>query len=1426
MRHHLLAAVGLILAGLFVGCSEQPTDTGSVVSLDLEVVFGSDPGLANREAGGSEVITEISAQAFRYDEESNTLDLEDSDTDVIEPKDTSFSISLTVRPGSYSIQVEAQGLADGTTVSQGLLYEGSTFLEDVRAGSPNRATIVLLPIYPQFNETFATETDYRLSWGAISGALRYDLREINENEFETVYSLSRTDTTITFPPTLTFGGGERSYRVRAVFEDKVSAYSEREIVSLLPEVPPARTTDLRVGAFTDTTAVLHWTAPGDDGDVGQASRYDLRISDELIDTPTLFDQATPLPDLPLPSPAGTEETYLVTGLEASTLYNFALRTEDDVPITSSLSNPIAFTTLPPPDRTPPAQVTDLAAVEIGVDSFELEWTATGDDGNEGTATRYEARISTDPINDDNFASATSLPDVPTPSPPGSSEFLFVDGLDERTTYYVGLKVYDEEDNESPLATTELTTADGTGPSAVTDLTAVAESGTEIQLSFTAPNDGGRRVDTYEVRFSLAPLDESNFAEATRLTTSFPQAPGATEILRVINLTPETTYYFGQRSTDDQGNVSALSNIASATTPDVIPPIRTTDLAAEAIDQTTIRLTWTAPGDNGIEGTAASYDLRLSEILIDETNFEDATPIALGPPQPPLTQEAIEVSGLETGRTYFFRLRTTDDAGNVSDLSNSTFALPSDFIPPSAVTLSLESTSTNSVTLSWTAPGDDGTDGTAALYDLRYSDKPFTADEFFDAIRVLDLPTPSPSGSSEMFEVTGLEEATTYYFGLLSQDEAGNFSDVSNIVEAATGTAAPEAPSNLAAVAQSTTLVRLVWQDNADNETSYEIERRTEVPGAAAGGDFVRIATIGPANGGVTFDDDTATDRTTYTYRVRAVNAGGASAYSNEVTVRTPVPVPQDFEVTAQAYDEVLVEWSYPFGDPDGFRIERLEEGWTTVGEVMGSAREFLDTDLTYLTTYTYRMVATDAGDDSDHTEKLSVETPDEEPFCSISPSRLDFATLEPGQRDTLSVTFTNTGGGILTGTAVFNFDCAHFESLDPASFGLPRGQSKTVDIVYAPLSEGSHECDLLTGSLCASVPCTGSAVEPEDNYWWDGFGPNPSGQGVDGRIRAMEAGGDGFLYVGGEFSRVGPINSAYAARWNGGSWTSRGGSLNGTVRALHWLDGRIYAGGEFNTQGEPNHFAYWEDKIGRWFGPTTSPNFHVYALADLDFELYLGGAFTGLVQFGDPTIGPSFVSKWTDEFITYVDGFKDPEEPNGIVHAVAEFGGRIYIGGSFNQIGGSSIVGVAYYDPFSGWQSLGTGVNGSVFSLAVVNGELWVGGQFSMAGGQTALGVAKWSGTGWSSVSSTEDFRATYAITEFNGDAVIGGSWSVPTQQGNLNGIALWDGSSWNRLASGVDGTVYCLEEYFGDLYVGGLFETAGGYPSNNIGLWSPLTPR
>lgn len=87
--------------------------------------------------------------------------------------------------------------------------------------------------------------------------------------------------------------------------------------------------------------------------------------------------------------------------------------------------------------------------------------------------------------------------------------------------------------------------------------------------------------------------------------------------------------------------------------------------------------------------------------------------------------------------------------------------------------------TASVRLRWTAPGDDGAAGRATAYDLRYSTSPITAANFAQATLVNGEPAPAVAGSAESFTVYGLSDGVTYFFAIRTQDDAGNWSQVSN-----------------------------------------------------------------------------------------------------------------------------------------------------------------------------------------------------------------------------------------------------------------------------------------------------------------------------------------------------------------------------------------------------------------------------------------------------------------------------------------------------------------------------------------------------------------------------------------------------------------------------------------------------------------------
>ncbi len=90
----------------------------------------------------------------------------------------------------------------------------------------------------------------------------------------------------------------------------------------------------------------------------------------------------------------------------------------------------------------------------------------------------------------------------------------------------------------------------------------------------------------------------------------------------------------------------------------------------------------------------------------------------------------------------------------------------------------------SVTLRWTATGDDGrTGGTAERYLLRYDTTRIeSATDFEQAQPVGNPPLPAPAGRSESATVAasdGLEADRTYYFALVAEDDAGNQSPLAS-----------------------------------------------------------------------------------------------------------------------------------------------------------------------------------------------------------------------------------------------------------------------------------------------------------------------------------------------------------------------------------------------------------------------------------------------------------------------------------------------------------------------------------------------------------------------------------------------------------------------------------------------------------------------
>lgn len=111
----------------------------------------------------------------------------------------------------------------------------------------------------------------------------------------------------------------------------------------------------------------------------------------------------------------------------------------------------AFRAIAEPDTTAPGAVDDLATADPGSNTMGLAWTATGDDGETGTAAFYEVRWSKDPIDETNFAAAHRAGNEPAPAEAGTPQSMEVGGLDASSSYFFALKAFDEWGNAGPIS---------------------------------------------------------------------------------------------------------------------------------------------------------------------------------------------------------------------------------------------------------------------------------------------------------------------------------------------------------------------------------------------------------------------------------------------------------------------------------------------------------------------------------------------------------------------------------------------------------------------------------------------------------------------------------------------------------------------------------------------------------------------------------------------------------------------------------------------------------------------------------------------------------------------------------------------------------------------------------------------------------------
>lgn len=549
-----------------------------------------------------------------------------------------------------------------------------------------------------------------------------------------------------------------------------TGYSEPFMPAFSPDhIPPSPVSDLRVIAVSGGSATLSWTPTGDDGDLGKPASYILGYSTTPVTSDTDFaniptsQKVTLLPGQLIPVPVITSTysvSYTLSGLPAGTLY-FTIESTDRAGNVSSVSS------INPPALIPasggqavfaPSAVKDLAVVPGSLSSYydrifkrdvwsvQLTWTAPWISSTYSmTGAAYDLRWSSSPISSVNFDLAnpvlagdgTGRNGLSAPHLSGVREFFNFNDLPAGTTYFA-LKVCGPQGMDS---VTFRCTGNALNFSTIDSISASVNASTQCypaMMNTSCVNNGGTTVST--------------------------------------------------------------------------TPAAIADLSITGKGANSMTLRWTAPSN------VAKYDVRYSRLQIVENGtaisdptkqveFKNASQVLSLPA--PLSGGMIQsfaVTNLlsnSVGITYYYAIKginfSTDtisgvireNTAGISNVPSDTTLSVFDFTPPGTIgdlTVVPNGTNKNSVVLEWTATGDDGSIGKAIQYDIRYSELLIVENgtltssgrqiEFQNAKQVANAPFPLAYGNHELFEVTGLDPNTVYYFAIKAVDKASNSSSIS------------------------------------------------------------------------------------------------------------------------------------------------------------------------------------------------------------------------------------------------------------------------------------------------------------------------------------------------------------------------------------------------------------------------------------------------------------------------------------------------------------------------------------------------------------------------------------------------------------------------------------------------------------------------
>jgi fibronectin type 3 domain-containing protein len=465
---------------------------------------------------------------------------------------------------------------------------------------------------------------------------------------------------------------------------------------------------------------------------------------------------------------------------------------------------------------------------------------------------------------------------------------------------------------------------GVAPAAPSNFASVAASGTQLNLSW---NDNSNIETGFELQRKMGA--GGTYASVT----ASPLPPNTTSYMDTA-LTPGVTYYYRIRALNFAAN-SAFTPDYVVTTP--TPPIKPADAHTTFNSTTRIDLAWTDLSDNEdgfrILRSAPGTDfVTIVTLPANTTSYVDNGPFG---------------AGLTPGTEYQYHIQAFNVAGynDFTGTDTATLTLPPG--TPSVVA------GDGQVALSWTAPSYRATNSTLLTFNIYRGTSSGGEGASPIATDLVD----------QTYTDTSVTNGVTYYYKVTAVEIGGESAPSAESAPATpTGTISPpSAPSGLTASGGNAT-VALSWSAVA-GATSYNIYRST------SSGAEVLVASNVSTN---SFTDSGLTNGTTYFYQVTAVNSGGESARSAEVSGRPQAPPAAPTNLAATAGNaQVTLSWTASAGATSYKVYRSTASGAETLLALGIGATSFIDTTVTNGTTYYYQVSAVNGVGESSRSAEVS-----------------------------------------------------------------------------------------------------------------------------------------------------------------------------------------------------------------------------------------------------------------------------------------------------------------------------------------------------------------------------------------------------------------------------------------------------------------------